>query len=190
MIQEDVSKFLPPGFKEPAEDQSLSLNKIFPSIKPDETSKGIPHSLLPADYPKSLLTSTSRPAQPTRLPSGYKIKQEEVDPSFLPPGYKIKEEKLDSSFLPPGYKIKEEKIDPALLPPGFNVEQEDIDPSLLPAGYSPEKIKIKPAALDPSLLPKDYNPAVAAAEPVELSTASPPPRSKKTKAPIKLVFPG
>ena len=36
VIQDDVSKFLPPGFKAPVEEQSLSINKIFPSVKPTE----------------------------------------------------------------------------------------------------------------------------------------------------------
>ena len=36
VIQDDVSKFLPPGFKAPVEEQSLSINKIFPSVKPAE----------------------------------------------------------------------------------------------------------------------------------------------------------
>ena len=58
VIQEDVSKFLPPGFKVPeeSEEQSLSINKIFPRIKPTEATKlklktDIPPSLLPPDYP-------------------------------------------------------------------------------------------------------------------------------------------
>ena len=36
VIQDDVSKFLPPGFKAPVEEQALSINKIFPSVKPTE----------------------------------------------------------------------------------------------------------------------------------------------------------
>ena len=41
VIQEDVSKFLPPGFKVPeeSEEQSLSINKIFPRIKPTEATR-------------------------------------------------------------------------------------------------------------------------------------------------------
>ena len=31
-----MSKFLPPGFKPEPEEQSLSINKIFPSVKPTE----------------------------------------------------------------------------------------------------------------------------------------------------------
>ena len=109
MIQDDVSKFLPPGFKAPAEEQSLSINKIFPSVKPTEavakdfkTSKvsiffvfdadvcgqvkteSLPHSLLPTDYPESLLSSTA-------------IK-EDLPPSLLPPGFKIKQEGDTSNF--------------------------------------------------------------------------------------------
>ena len=34
VIQDDVSQFLPPGFKAPVEEQALSINKIFPSVKP------------------------------------------------------------------------------------------------------------------------------------------------------------
>ena len=36
VIQDDVSKLLPPGFKAPVEEQELSINKIFPSVKPTE----------------------------------------------------------------------------------------------------------------------------------------------------------
>ena len=77
VIQEDVSKFLPPGFKVPEEsdEQSLSINKIFPRIKPTEATKlklktDIPPSLLPPDYPTGLLSSSVK---------------EDLPPSLLPP---------------------------------------------------------------------------------------------------------
>ena len=243
VIQDDVSKFLPPGFKAPVEEQALSINKIFPSVNPTEAvakdfktskvsnffafnrflsfhqvkSESLPHSLLPTDYPESLLSIKQEEVDPALLPPGYKIKQEEIDPSLLPPGFKVKQEEIDASLLPPGYKIKEEKIDdsllppgfkvkqeeidPALLPPGFKVKQEEVDPALLPPGYDLKSVKIEPAPLDPSLLPKGYNPDAIKVKtpPASLlpkgfdpnaAPPTPPPSTRPTPKQIKLSFPG
>ena len=169
-------------------------------------SESLPHSLLPTDYPESLLSSTTvkeelppsllppgfkikeEEVDPALLPPGYKIKQEEVDPSLLPPGFKVKQEEIDASLLPPGYKIKEEKIDDSLLPPGFKVQQEEIDPALLPPGF-----KVKQEEVDPALLPPGYDPKSVKIEPAPLDPSLLPkgynPDAIKVKTPPASLLP-
>lgn len=148
----DISQFLPPGYKLPAEEQNSTEAPIFKNTKADDISK-----FLPPGYklPSSEIKTTQRTIAKN-------TKADDVS-KFLPPGYKLsksgektteasifKNTKADdvSKFLPPGFKLpkseektterslfKNTKADDIskFLPPGFKLpksEEKTTEPSI------------------------------------------------------------
>ena len=108
IIDVDVSKFLPPGYKEKIKTVD---NKDFLPPGFTQTTKTIDNETIPPSLESEIKT---------------------VDASaFLPPGYKEKIKTVDASdFLPPGFADKIETVDvSAFLPPGFNDKIKTVDAS-------------------------------------------------------------
>lgn len=110
LVVDDISKFLPPGFKANASTPSSTTPRNLPVAVPfDDLSK-----FLPPSY------KAPKEKEQPKLPEGVTpIKIDDLS-SLLPPGFKLNEtaktesdasDKIPASLLPPGYKSK--KVHPA-----------------------------------------------------------------------------
>merc|ERR1711892_1018948 len=149
VTREDVSKFLPPGYKPSTtpEPDKLELNDLFKNVEIEPVE--LPASLLPPGFkPEPKYSSKNS------RPKSSKVEPEEIPFGLLPKDYpkedlKIEAADLPASLLPKGYNNK------------FKIEPEEVPASLLPKGFNTDKlkdIKIENADLPASLLPKDYRP--------------------------------
>lgn len=146
IIPDDISAFLPKGYKPPKDEKPLSIDDLLKKTKPDEISHLLPPGFKNAD------PSTEKPV---KNKPGLLANAEPVDISaFLPKGYKLltttsekpssksdilaQAKPIDiSAFLPPGFKFNETttaKPKPALN----NIKFADVS-SLLPPGFKLDK---------------------------------------------------
>lgn len=138
---DDLSKFLPPGYKLPkSEEKTTESSNVFKNTKADDISK-----FLPPGY--KLRKSEEKTTESGILKN---TKTDDIS-KFLPPGYKLpktmtttessifKNTKADdiSKFLPPGYKLRPSTTQkPKESEP--EIKSADIS-SFLPPGYKPPK---------------------------------------------------
>ncbi|XP_039283089.1 mucin-5AC isoform X2 [Nilaparvata lugens] len=173
---DDVSAFLPPGFKPTASstEKPKGLESLLSKIKFDDAS-----SLLPPGYkPRKSDKNETKEEKKNESKEEKKIPEIkfEVPSNLLPPGYK-----------PPGKSSAEKKVEPsaidisALLPPGYKLTTEaaaTTESNVLDAILS--KVKLKDVS---ALLPAGFN---------ETTTGSPTSSSAPettTAAGLKVVFP-
>jgi hypothetical protein len=140
--QDDISSFLPRGYK-PQSDDASKTDKLLKEAKQDDIS-----AFLPPGYKtfKTTSTTTTEKAKPVESLFA-KAKPVDDISALLPPGYKPtaapKTKGVDgllaeaipvdiSAFLPPGYKARTtqkplttitEKLLPSLLPPGYKLRE-------------------------------------------------------------------
>jgi hypothetical protein len=155
IMLDDVSAFLPPGFKQPAEEPSSTtvkpsgIEELLSKAKPVDVSAFLPVGFkLPEEEP------TSTTAKPTAVES----KAQPLNVSaFLPPGFKLpaeepasmsakhssvegllsKAQPVDiSAFLPPGFKLKTTTEKTTLHSPVGKVEGLRDNETSVPPGFS------------------------------------------------------
>ncbi|XP_074038860.1 uncharacterized protein isoform X2 [Leptinotarsa decemlineata] len=141
---DDISKFLPPGYKPQNEQEKSTESSSLKNTKSDDISKFLPPGYKP-----------SSTEEKTTEGSLSKITKADDISKFLPPGYKLpksdekttesssflKNTKSDdiSKFLPPGYKLsKTEKTTESSI--FKNTKADDIS-KFLPPGYRVPKYK-------------------------------------------------
>ncbi|XP_058822354.1 mucin-5AC isoform X2 [Topomyia yanbarensis] len=165
----DISSFLPPGYKPPAESGS-STKAPKASVIEDDVSKLLPPGYKNFKTTKKPTTTTSSPPAieddvSKFLPPGYKPPKGELIindniSKFLPPGYKPPKTEVStkasivfsddiSKFLPPGYKASsdDKKPEPEVIDPSTLLNQikfKDVS-ALLPAGFNESKSEPSPS---------------------------------------------
>lgn len=128
IMLDDVSAFLPPGFKQPTEEPSSTTVKpggvdgLLSKARPVDVSAFLPVGFkLPAEEPTS---TTAKPSGLERLLS----KTQPVNISaFLPPGFRLQADESTSTSAKPssveGLLIKARPVDVSgFLPPGFKLK--------------------------------------------------------------------
>lgn len=170
-VTEDISKFLPPGFK-------LTTEKA-PSSSEEKIADNI-SKFLPPDY--KLRTTTESSATTQKLPATI---LDDIS-KFLPPGFKLKPSAKESEL--PKIAISEEIS--KFLPPGF--KPNDTATPTIPTTSAPEPDadsilnKIKFSADVSSLLPPGFNLSEPVAEPKKVAPAT---ASGADSSSFKIVFP-
>ncbi|CAH1114422.1 unnamed protein product, partial [Psylliodes chrysocephalus] len=151
---DDISKFLPPGYKIPNESQKSTTESsgMFKNTKSDAISK-----FLPPGY--KLPKTEAKPSTTER--SIFKNTKADDLAKFLPPGFKLhtdegksttessifKNTKVDdlSKFLPPGYKLTKSSEEKTTEHSIFKNTKSDDILKFLPPGYKVPKSEEKPS---------------------------------------------
>lgn len=188
MFRDDVSAFLPPGYKQPKQDNETkdpvkTLEGFLTKIRNESSKQNKPKQV---DVTPGYNGSVKEPAT-TADPILSKARPVDVS-AFLPPGFKLpkNEEKPNnatpllakatpvdiSAFLPPGFKLPkgEEKTEEPKSAPTLLSKATPVDvAAFLPPGYKP-----KEAATTTTAKPKGINKFLAEAEPVDIASFLPP----------------